>query len=59
MVSNNLALQKSTMLRIMVFTDHLRKITLTINRGSFMALGNRWCLQTLAKQTNAKLNMLQ
>ena len=47
------------MLRIKVFADHLHKITLNINRGSFMALGNAECLQTLAKQTNVKVNMLQ
>ena len=43
----------------MVFIDHLRKITLTINRGSFMTLGNAEYSQTLTKQTNAKINMLQ
>ena len=41
------------LLRIKVFADHLHKITVTINRGSFTE-----CSQTLAKQTNAKLNML-
>ena len=34
--------------RIKVFTDHLSKITLTINRRSFMTLGNTKCSQTLA-----------
>ena len=42
----------------MVFTYHLRKITLTINRGSSFMTGNTECSQTLAEQTNAKLNML-
>ena len=40
-----------------VFTDHLCKVTLTINRESFMTLGNAKCSQTLAKQTNGKLNI--
>ena len=31
-------------------------MTFTINRGSFMTLSNTDCLQTSAKQTNAKLN---
>ena len=55
MVSNNFSLR---VLKIEVFTDHLCKITLTINRGSFMTLGNKECSQTLAKQANAKFNML-
>ena len=67
MVSNDgqkSATQKSLVqhlriLRIKVCTDNLSKITQTINRGSFMILGNTECSQTLAKQTNAKLNMLQ
>ena len=46
------------LLRNKVFTDHLHKITLTINRGSFITLGNTKCSQTLANQTNAKVNML-
>ena len=42
----------------MLFADHLYKITLTINRRSFMTLGNADCSQILAKQTISKLNML-
>ena len=38
--------------------DHLCKITLTIKKGSFVTLGNKECSQTLAEQTNARLNML-
>ena len=41
--------------RIKVLTGHLYKITLTINRGSYLTLGNTECLQTLAKQTNADI----
>ena len=65
MVSNNLksATKKSLflhlrLLRNKVFMGHLHKITLTINRGSFITLGNIECLQTLAEHTNAKLNIL-
>ena len=46
-------------LKIKVFIDHLHKVGLTINRGFFMTLDNAEHSQTLAKQTNAKLNMLQ
>ena len=46
------------MLRIKVFVNHLHKITLTINKGSFMTLGNRECSQTLAEQANAMLSNL-
>ena len=46
------------MLRIKVFVDKLRKITLTVNRASFMTLSNTECSETLVKQINAKLNML-
>ena len=42
----------------MVFTDHLYKVALIINKVPFTTLGNTVCLQTVAKQTNAKLNML-
>ena len=55
MVSDNLKSQKSAtqkslfqrlrLLRIKVFTENFRKITLTINRVSFTE-----CSQTLAKQ---------
>ena len=34
-------------------------MTLTNNRGFFMTLGNAECSQTLAMQTNAKLDILQ
>ena len=42
---------------IKVFVDQLRKIT--IDRGSFMILGNTEYSQTLVKATNAKRNMLK
>ena len=42
----------------MAFRDHRYRITLTINTGSFMTLGNAESSQNLTKQTNAKLNML-
>ena len=68
MNSNNQTSQKSAiqkslfkclvLRRIKVFIDHLCKIALTINRGSFMTLVNAEFSQTFAKQTNAKFNML-
>ena len=45
-------------LRIKGFIGHLHKITLVINRESFMTLGNTEYSQNLAKQTTAKLNIL-
>ena len=46
------------MLRIKVFVEQHWKITLTINRGFFMTFVNVDCSQTLAMQTNRKLNLL-
>ena len=43
-----------------VFIDHLCKINITIIRNSFQTLNNTDYSQTLAKQTNEKLdNTLQ
>ena len=60
MNSNNLTSKESAMyiLRIKDFIGHLHKITLVINRESFMTLGNTEYSQNLAKQTTAKLNIL-
>ena len=46
------------MLRIKVFVDQLCKISLTINRESFITLSNTEGSQILVKQINAKLNLL-
>ena len=68
MKSNKLTSQKSAMqksllerlrsLRIKAFIDQLYKLTHTIIRESFMTVGNAQYSQTLAQQTNAKLNVL-
>ena len=58
MCNVEITVERLRLLRIKIFTDYLCKLILTITRGSLTALGNTKCSQNLAKQANAKINML-